>query len=46
MMPGNPGVDLPVTLTVRSAEKKAIIDRHYEEQVRIRPQMVRDSLPE
>ncbi|KAH7124336.1 cytochrome P450 [Dactylonectria macrodidyma] len=39
MIPGNPGVDLPVTLTVRSAEKKAIIDRDYEEQCKMRPQM-------
>ncbi|KAH7143558.1 cytochrome P450 [Dactylonectria macrodidyma] len=39
MMPGNPGVGLPVTLTVRSAEKKAIIDRDYEEQCKMRPQM-------
>lgn len=39
-IPGNAGVGLPVTLTVRSAEKKVIIDREYEEQCRVRPQMV------
>lgn len=31
-MPGNPGTNLPVTLKVRSEEKKQIIDATYEEE--------------
>ncbi|KAF4984568.1 hypothetical protein FDECE_17062 [Fusarium decemcellulare] len=44
-MPGNPGVNMPVTLTVRSAEKRAIINREYEELNRLWPQMVCNTVP-
>ncbi|RGP60202.1 hypothetical protein FSPOR_10791 [Fusarium sporotrichioides] len=38
-MPGNPGLDLPVVLTVRSPERRAMIQKAYKEAVQHRPKM-------